>query len=418
MNNLEFLIPQPAQPTDVFRFGVVTGVKPLRVRLDGDTVEAAVTPIATVSAALGERVFVQIHNRQLMVVGRVGGFWGIARLGPGENLNNYDQTGVYHQPLSVDAGSGTNYPAASAGLLEVSRGDGGGQVFQRYTRYLSDLVWTRSRYNGTWNSWKLVVTEDDDGKAWAHRLRLSATDDASETSTMHPFQIGPDGGFRVVMDQNEFLAFSSGETYGNFFIHGAQLGLQGRASGTSFGPFMEDINGSDAGARRAGMKNSSGNAYFQVEGMWTTTSAANCYVNTSGTLYRSTSVRAAKLAIEDIKPEVLDALEKLRVRTWFDKRDAEQLAADLENGTEERTEAGPLKRQAGVVAEELEELGLEPFLLRGADGQLEGVAYERLGVAAIPLIRRQADRIDALEKRLAALEAAILKKDPHGPTEL
>ncbi|WNN93668.1 minor tail protein [Arthrobacter phage CallinAllBarbz] len=410
MNNFDLLIPERYTPTDVFRFGTITSEKPFRVKLDGDTSPTEATPILTVSVAVGDRVFVQIHNRQLMVVGRVGGFWGITTLGPGEDLNNYDQSGLYHQNLSVDAASGANYPVNSAGMLEVSRGSGGGQIFQRYTQYLSREIYTRTRYNGNWNAWKRVITEDDNGQAAVSRLRLTATDDASETSTNQPFQIGPNGGFRVVMDQNELLAFSSDTTYGNFFIHGRQLGLQGRTTNSSFGPFMENVDG-PSGSNRAGLKQSGSSTYFQVEGMWTSTAAANCYVNTSGTLYRSTSVRAAKLAIEDISERHLDALEKVRVRTWFDKRDAEQLAADLENGTADRTELGPLKRIPGVVAEEIEDLGLEPFLLRDEDGALSGVAYDRLGVASFPLIRRQAARIDALEKRLAALENLILQKN-------
>lgn len=320
MKNYEYLIPDNPVPADVFRFGVVTSTGPIRVQLDGDTAPVAVTPITTCLVGAGDRVLVLIHNRQLLIVGRV----------------------------------------------------------------------------------------TPDGMS-AQRIHLTATDDASETSTDNPLQIGPNGGYRVIMDTNEFMALD-GSNYANFFIHANMLGLVGSPAGTSFGPYLEDRTG-PSGAQRAGLKNSGGDTYFQVEGMWTTTNAANCYVNTSGTLYRSTSVRAAKLAIEDITDAQLDALQNVRMRTWFDKRDAEQLADDLTNGTNTRTESGPLKRQAGVVAEEIEELGLEAFLTRGADGQLEGVAYDRLGVAALPLIRRQAARIDALEARLAKLEALLGKDD-------
>lgn len=413
MRNLDILLPEYVEPTDVFRFGMVTGENPVRVQLDGDSAPVPVDPIVLGSAGLGERVLVQIHNRQLILVGVIGGrvqMMDVISTAPGRNLNNFEQTGAYHQPFTANAAAGTNYPVAQAGLLEVTRGFNGSQIFQKFTQYLGRDVWVRTRYAGTWNSWKKVAIENDQGVAEIARLHLTATDDASETSSLHPFQIGPDGGYRVVMDNNELLVLSSGSTYGNYFIQGAQLGLQGRTSSSTFGPFMENVDG-PSGSCRAGLKQSGASTYFQVEGMWTTTNAGNCYVNTSGTLYRSTSVRAAKLAIEDLTEDQLDALEKVRARTWFDKRAAEQLADFTEHPEDEGlvTEAGPLKRIPGVVAEELEELGLEPFLLRGENGALEGVAYDRLGAAAFPLIRRQAKRIDELEKRLSALEKLILK---------
>ena len=402
MSAFDFLLPATVVPTDIFRFGVITAIQPLRVRLDGDVAQTEVTPIViNESGGVGSRVLVQIHNRQLFIVGRVGG--AVKILGSAENLNDYEYTGFFHQPLSANAASGTNYPAGTAGMLRVERGSNGGQIFQEYTTYTSGNRWFRSRYNGTWNGWKNVVTEDENGKAYVNRLRIVATDDASETSTNQPLQIGPDGGYRVVADTNEWLVFSSGSTYGNFFFNGASLGVQGRTTGSTFGPFLENMEGV-SGSRSAGLKQSGGTTYFQVEGMWTTTNAANCYVNTSGTLYRSTSVRAAKLAIEDLSDAKLDALLKVQPRTWFDRRDAEQLALDIENGTEDRTEVGTISRQVGVVAEEIEELGLEEFLLRGDEGQLEGVAYDRFGPAALKLISLQAARIDELEKRLFALE--------------
>lgn len=409
MSEFDFLLPVTPVPTDIFRFGVVTAIQPLRVTLDGDATQTNVTPIViNESGGIGSRVLVQIHNRQIFIVGRVGG--AVKILGATEDLNTKEYTGFFHQPLSVQAGTGSNYPSATAGMLRVARGSNGGQIFQEYTTYLSSNRWFRSRYNGVWNAWKNVVTENEDGEATVAKLRITSTNDASEVSTDQPFQIGPDGGFRVVMDQNEFLAFSSGTTYGNFFFHGQQIGLQGRTTTSAFGPFLENVSG-PAGARTAGLKQSGSDTYFQVEGMWTTTSAATCHVNTSGTLYRSTSVRAAKLAIENLSDAKLEALLKVQTRTWFDKRDAEQIADDIENDTDERAEVGSLKRQVGVVAEEIEDLGLEEFLIRGEEDKLEGVAYDRFGAAALQLIGRQAKRIDEqgqiiadLVKRLTALE--------------
>lgn len=180
--------------------------------------------------------------------------------------------------------------------------------------------------------------------------------------------------------------------------------LYGRASGTAFGPHLEDL--STGG--RAGMK-TNGSSYFQVENMWTSTSAANCYVATTGTLYRSTSKRANKLAIEDLSADRDDLILSLKARTWFDKRQSEEMARaveDAENGVVcENENLTELRRIPGMVAEEVEEAGLTEFVQYGVDGQVEGLMYDRLGVALIPVVGRQRDRIDDLERRIQALES-------------
>src|SRR5437763_1496766 len=56
---------------------------------------------------------------------------------------------------------------------------------------------------------------DRTGGAWVlrtspARLRLTATDDASETSTLHAFQIGPDNGLNLAIDNNEIVARNNG----------------------------------------------------------------------------------------------------------------------------------------------------------------------------------------------------------------
>jgi hypothetical protein len=60
--------------------------------------------------------------------------------------------------------------------------------------------------------------------------------------------------------------------------------------------------------------------------------------------------------------------------------------------------------QLGVIAEELVELGLEQFVFFDEQGQPDGVAYEKLALALLPLLQAQADRLDAFEARLTELE--------------
>ena len=69
------------------------------------------------------------------------------------DLNDYTETGVYHQALSRDAEAGTNYPGKLAGLLEVFNPEAS-MIYQRYTEYgTANNVWTRGLYSNKWSSW-------------------------------------------------------------------------------------------------------------------------------------------------------------------------------------------------------------------------------------------------------------------------
>lgn len=57
------------------------------------------------------------------------------------------------------------------------------------------------------------------------KLRLTATGDASATSTGHAFQIGPDAGLNMVIDQNEILSRNNGVANETLFSAGATSGV-------------------------------------------------------------------------------------------------------------------------------------------------------------------------------------------------
>lgn len=76
-----------------------------------------------------------------------------ADIGGSVDLNTYTTVGFYHQNSNANASSGTNYPAAAAGMLEVLAD--GVMVYQRYTIYNSGQIYSRSYYNGTWYAWRL-----------------------------------------------------------------------------------------------------------------------------------------------------------------------------------------------------------------------------------------------------------------------
>lgn len=84
----------------------------------------------------------------------------------------------------------------------------------------------------------------------------------------------------------------------------------------------------------------------------------------------------------------IEAVKKIAVRYFNYKEDFSQ----------------DQSKQLGVIAEELVELGLIDFVYFDEDGIPDGVAYEKLALAVLSLVKVQDERIDALEARLDRLE--------------
>lgn len=74
---------------------------------------------------------------------------------------------------------------------------------------------------------------------------------------------------------------------------------------------------------------------------------------------------------------------------------------------EKRGEIDHAPTEIGTLADKLHNIGLWQFVIyegHGDDAKPQGVHYELLGLAAISLGQKLADRIDAIEERLARLE--------------
>lgn len=118
---------------------------------------------------------------------------------------------------------------------------------------------------------------------------------------------------------------------------------------------------------------------------------ANLYLGTSGRISKgSASSRRYKVDIRDynVPEELLD----VPFRTWVDKTEAE------EKGTTEG-----LPRLPGLIAEEVAEVD-PTFVIYDQEGRPDALHGDRIGMAALTLLRRQRDRITDLENRLVALE--------------
>lgn len=114
------------------------------------------------------------------------------------------------------------------------------------------------------------------------------------------------------------------------------------------------------------------------------------WVEGDGTFARNTSSRRFKENIRDFEIDP-DAFSKLRP-VIYDRKAIEG-------------KGDPRKDEVGLIAEEVEEQ--LPWLINYLDDEVDGLRYDLLGVALVPVVQRQAEQIGDLEARLADLEAKL-----------
>lgn len=135
----------------------------------------------------------------------------------------------------------------------------------------------------------------------------------------------------------------------------------------------------------------------------TYSTGANVVITEEGTLGRSTSASKYKLLIENQYPNSNDQLEhskgilNLDVKSWFDKAESEITAKECENGTRMCDDDFKLKRHVGLIAEDVESVGLSEYVDYNVDGGVESIQYDRLWVHLIPIIKEQQKRLEELE---------------------
>jgi hypothetical protein len=157
-----------------------------------------------------------------------------------------------------------------------------------------------------------------------------------------------------------------------------------------------------------------------LNGIGTTTSAANVFLNASGYLQQVSSAERYKMAIEDMP--LPDGLRTLKAKSWFDSGDAERVASlvgkprPYTQAQQEASDAtSALRRVPGVIAEQVQAAGGTEFVTFDKAGHIAGVAYDRLGVSVAldaqgriteleRTVSQQAETIAALDQRLVLLE--------------
>lgn len=130
----------------------------------------------------------------------------------------------------------------------------------------------------------------------------------------------------------------------------------------------------------------------------TTTNSANMRIGASNGLFtRSTSTRKYKIAIEDIKTDPYK-LFNVRPRDWYDKTNTEDYCDYLNGYETDLNDIEYLRRIPGLLAEEVEEAGLEQFVEYDTDGEVIGVMYDRLWTLLIPIIKDLKNELEELKK--------------------
>lgn len=125
----------------------------------------------------------------------------------------------------------------------------------------------------------------------------------------------------------------------------------------------------------------------------TASSGSWLMVAPDGALIRSTSASKYKT---DIKRSYVfdygDRLLDLPTATWMDK-------AEMKRYSDGESEEKPT-RNFGMIAEDLADAGLEMLVQRNPEGGLEGIQYDRIGVALIPVVKHLKDKVKQLEEKL------------------
>ena len=122
----------------------------------------------------------------------------------------------------------------------------------------------------------------------------------------------------------------------------------------------------------------------------TTSSSPNVFVASDGALVRSTSASKYKVNIERTRStDLAERLLTVPNAHWLDKAAMERYASGEQKELPQTN--------FGLIAEDLEAAGLEDLVVRGPDGELEGIQYDRIAAALLPLLAQMKTEIDELK---------------------
>ena len=130
----------------------------------------------------------------------------------------------------------------------------------------------------------------------------------------------------------------------------------------------------------------------------TTSATSNVHIRSDGIMFMIGSASKYKSDIQLLENEVeySKRILDLHPKSWIDK--GEQERADVRG------------RYYGVIAEEVEALGLSDYTTKNEDGELESVQYDRLWTLLLPVVREQESEIKNLKQELADLKTLLTER--------
>ena len=130
----------------------------------------------------------------------------------------------------------------------------------------------------------------------------------------------------------------------------------------------------------------------------TTSATSNVHIRGDGIMFMIGSASKYKSDIQSLENEVdySKRILELHPKSWIDK--GEQERGDVRG------------RYYGVIAEDVEALGLQEYTTKNKYGELESVQYDRLWTLLIPVVREQETEIKNLKQELADLKTLLTEK--------
>lgn len=197
--------------------------------------------------------------------------------------------------------------------------------------------------------------------------------------------------------------FPSGETGDALFLSGKVVGVvASRGTGNLMTNTISDLSAScDA---------QSGYVLSAATYKRTYGSGDTVTITPNGVFGRISSASKYKLAIGEISTLTNEAHQFLSVKPkqWFDKSESEALADSMTTGNTDYVDDAKALPHNGFIAEDLYTAGLDSYVIRGNDGSIESIQYDRLPVLHHELIRELFNRLDAAEMEIYKLKQEVL----------
>lgn len=316
--------------------------------------------------------------------------------GPGLDMDlstgtiNFNQGRLHDYSNNIDISIDDSY---------ISSSDGRGRVVMRSGRlfFTESSLWDESRepYLVIQNGINGMI---DDGANINARKAISITN-SSSTGFTPDFPIGQFGfsGFyvgqamdrwipTVVGGQNRGVYISGGQPYGQYVPTTPSILVGCNSQGETL---------CDSGWKDGTRIYLKGNFVHIPSAQYQTTSAgANVHVANDGALVRSTSAAKYKTNIVDATGfNYGDKLINLTPKLWLDKAEQKRYQDDPENNPRPNF-------YYGLIADELSKEGLSKLVVYNSEGEVEGINYDRIAVALLPVIKKLKDKIKILEEKI------------------